>query len=437
MAKSYVQMTSFVMILLLATAGGVFAGGQQQMEEEAEEVDAGSVSVVATWGGNEQDVFNSMIAPYEEETGVQVNYTGTRDMDAVMTTRVQAGNPPDIAAFANPAKLYEFADQGALVDLSGVLDMDRIQDEYSQGWLDRGSVDGSLYGIFTKAAAKGFVWYDPATREQIGFEIPETWNELLSVSRAIVNNEDVSPWAVGIESGAATGWVGTDWLEHIFLKMHGPDLYADWHNGELSWTSDEMRAVWNEWGKIVGNPDMIYGGSQYVISTNFGEAHAPVFREDPAAVFHFQATFLQGFISDQFPDLTEGEDFTVFRFPSIADEYANSIVGSGDVFAMFNETEQSTALIRYLSTATAQEYWIETGAISPNSAVALDAYENPLIREAARAMNESEIVVFDASDLMPSEVNQQFFSAVTDFVSNPDNLDSILEAMEEARQAAY
>ena len=104
---------------------------------------------------------------------------------------------------------------------------------------------------------------------------------------------------------------------------------------------------------------------------------------------------------------------------------------------MFNDTEQSGALIRYLSTSAAQEYWIETGAISPNRAVPLDAYDNPLTREAAAAMNESEIVVFDGSDLMPSEVNQQFFSAVTDFVSNPGNLDQILAAMEETRQSAY
>jgi len=426
-----------MMILLLGSVTGLVAGGQQEMEEEAEEVDAGSVSVVATWGGNEQEVFNEMIAPFEEETGVTVNYTGTRDMDAVLTTRVQAGNPPDIAAFANPGKLAEFARQDELVDLSSVFEMSRIRDEYAQGWINRGTIDGTLVGLFTKAAAKGFVWYDPATREQVGFEIPETWQEMLSVSRAIANNEDLAPWSVGIESGAATGWVGTDWLEHIFLKIHGPELYEDWYNGELAWTSDEMRTVWEEWGKIVGNPDMIYGGRQYVISTNFGEAHAPVFREDPAAVFHFQATFLQGFINDQFPDLEAGDDFTFFRFPSVAEEYANSIVASGDVFGMFNDTEQSRALIRYLSTSAAQEYWIETGAISPNRAVSLDAYDNPLTREAATAMNDSEIVVFDASDLMPSEVNQQFFSAVTDFVSNPGNLDQILQTMEETRQAAY
>ncbi len=426
---------ALLMVALVST--GLFARGEEEQEEVAEEVSAGEVSVIATWGGNEQDVFMDMIAPFEEESGVTVSYTGTRDMDAVMTTRVQAGNPPDIAAFANPGKMAEFANQDELVDLTTVLDMDLIRDEYAQGWLDRGTVDGTLVGVFTKASAKGFVWYDPATRDEYGFETPETWSDLLSVSQDIADNEGIAPWAVGIESGAATGWVGTDWLEHIFLKMHGPELYAQWHNGELSWTSQEVRDVWTEWGKIVGNPNFIYGGRQYVISTNFGDAHSPVFREDPGAVFHFQATFLKGFITDTFPDLNPGEDFTFFPFPSIADEYANSIVASGDVFSQFNETEQANLLIRYLATPRAQEYWIQTGAISPNRAVPLSAYDDPLIKEAAGAMNQSDIVVFDASDLMPSELNQQFFSAVTDFVSNPDNLDSILQSMEETRQAAY
>lgn len=428
--------TMFVLVLLLA-ATLVFAGGQQEMEEEAEEVDGGEVSVIATWGGQEQEVFNDMIAPFEEETGSTVNFTGTRDMDAVVTTRVQAGNPPDIAAFANPGKMAEFANQDELVDLSTILDMDRIRDEYAQGWIERGTINDTFVGIFSKAAAKGFVWYDPQTRDEIGFEIPETWDELISLSRTIADDEGLAPWSVGIEAGAATGWVGTDWLEHIFLKMHGPELYEEWHNGELAWTSDEMRSVWTEWGKIVGNANMIYGSRQYVISTNFGDAHAPVFQPEPEAVFHFQATFLKGFITDAFPDLEAEEDFTLFRFPRVAEEYANSIVASGDVFSQFNERESANALMRYVATARAQEYWLETGAISPNRAVELSAYDDPLIRQAAEAMNESEIVVFDASDLMPSQVNQQFFSAVTDFVSNPDNLDSILQTMEETRQSAY
>ncbi|MFW5836336.1 MAG: ABC transporter substrate-binding protein, partial [bacterium] len=372
-------------VVLLLTVALAFAGGSQEMQEEAEDVDGGEVSIIASWGGQEQEVFNSMIAPFEEETDATVNYTGTRDMDAVVTTRVEAGNPPDIAAFANPGKMAEFANQDELVDLSTILDMERIREEYAQGWIERGTIDGTLVGIFSKAATKGFVWYDPETREELGFDIPETWSDLISLSRTIADEEGLTPWSVGIESGASTGWVGTDWLEHIFLKMHGPDLYEQWHDGELSWTSDEMRDVWNEWGKIVGDSNMIYGDRQYVISTNFGDAQAPVFESEPEAVFHFQATFLKGFITDAFPDLEPQDDFTFFRFPRVAEEYANSIVASGDVFSQFNQSEPADTFMQYISTSRAQEYWLETGAVSPNRAVELSAYDDPLIRQAAEA----------------------------------------------------
>src|SRR6266550_7287138 len=55
----------------------------------------GTVSVLATWGGSEQDSFLAMVKPFEDQTGVKVNYEGTRDLNAILSTRVQGGNPPD------------------------------------------------------------------------------------------------------------------------------------------------------------------------------------------------------------------------------------------------------------------------------------------------------------------------------------------------------
>lgn len=428
---------SFAFLALLVITGLVFAEGRAEDMAESAGTVGGSVSLIASWGGQEQEVLMDMLAPFEEETGITVNYTGTRDMDAVLTTRVEAGNPPDIAAFANPGKMQEFARQGELVDLEQVLSMSRIENEYSQGWLNRGTVDGTLVGIFTKAAMKGLIWHDPATMDDLGYEVPTTWSELLQVSRRIAQNTDLAPWSVGLESGGASGWPGTDWLESIFLKLHGPEKYGQWYRGELAWTSSEVRSAWQEWGKIVGNQDMVYGGKQYVLSTNFGDAHAPLFRSDPDAVFHHQATFLQGFITDQFPDQQPQEDFTFFRFPQANEEYGASVIAAGDVFTVFNSTEQSRALIKYLSTAEAQSYWLATGAISPNNRVSLREYENVITREAAGIMQESEIVVFDASDLMPSELNQAFFSGVMDFVQNPGNLNSILQELDRVRREAY
>ena len=122
------------LILLILFAGGIllFAEGRaEELEEQAPDEIGGEVSLIASWGGNERDVLMKMISPFESETGITVNYTGTRDMDAVVTTRVQAGNPPDIAAFANPGKMAQFANQGELVNLSTVLNMGEISNAYS------------------------------------------------------------------------------------------------------------------------------------------------------------------------------------------------------------------------------------------------------------------------------------------------------------------
>lgn len=35
-------------------------------------------------------------------------------------------------------------------------------------------------------------------------------------------------WAIGIESGAATGWPATDWVENIMLRTTTPENYDKW-----------------------------------------------------------------------------------------------------------------------------------------------------------------------------------------------------------------
>ena len=41
-----------------------------------------SVTVIGTWSGAEQTAFLAMIQPWVNQTGVQVKYTGTRDINA-------------------------------------------------------------------------------------------------------------------------------------------------------------------------------------------------------------------------------------------------------------------------------------------------------------------------------------------------------------------
>ena len=397
----------------------------------------GTVTVLAVWGGQELDVFNEMVKPFEEQTGIRVQYEGSRDINAILTTRVQAGNPPDIAVLPGPGKMAEFARAGNLVNLEGVLDMEQIRKDYAEGWLEMGTVDGKLVGMFMKVAIKGLVWYNPRALENEGIEIPSNSDQMRAISQNLVNRGK-NPWSIGLESGAASGWVGTDWLENIFLRMHGPERYKDWYEGRLSWTSREMKSVWETWGQIVNSPGMVYGGKQYMLSTNFGQAAAPLFYDPPQAYFHMQASFIQSFILDQFPDLKPGEDFNFFGFPVIEQKYSKAIEAGGDLVGVFKDTPQARSFIRYLTTPEAQSYWTSgTGALSANRNVSLVFYPDVLSKEAANILQKAEMVVFDASDMMPGEMNNAFWSAIMSYVENPSNLDSILSQLERVRMRAY
>ena len=398
----------------------------------------GTVNVLAVWGGAEQESFLAMVKPFEERTGVKVNYEGTRDLNAVLTTRVQGGNPPDVAGLPGPGQMAEFARQGKLIDLSGVLDQAQMKAEYNEDWLKMAQVDGKQAGIFIKASLKGPIWYNTQTFNQVsGGTTPKTWTELMQLSDKIADS-GTTPWCIGLESGAASGWPGTDWLEDIVLRQAGPEKYDQWAQGKLKWTSPEIKKAWETWGEIVANPEMVFGGKQAMLTTAFGESGNPMFLSPPRCYMHMQGSFITDFFTKAPSSPKPVENFNFFGFPTIDQKYAGVEEVAGDLFGMFKDTPQARALIKYLTTAEAQEIWVKRGgAISPNEKVSPASYPDPISKQTAETLLNAKNVRFDASDLMPEAMNNAFWKAILDFVQNPNNLDSILSNLDKVQADAY
>ena len=396
----------------------------------------GTVSVLATWGGDEQDSFLAMVKPFEDQTGTKVEYTGTRDLNAVLDTRVKGGNPPDLAGLPGAGQMAQFAKEGKLVELSSILDMSAMKDQYAEDWLKLGQVDGKQVGILIKADVKGLIWYDPNNFTKAGYQIPKTWDDLMALSKKIADS-GTTPWSIGLESGAASGWPAADWLQDIVLRQAGPEAYDKWSQGTLKWTSPEIKQAWTTWGQIVGNAKMVYGGKQYMLATNFGSAADPVFSSPPKAYLHHQSSFITTNIKKDFPSLKPVTDFNFFPFPDIATQYSGAVQGSGDLFGMFKNTPQASALIKYLTTPDAQAIWVKRGgALSPNKQVSLDVYPDQISKQSAQTLTGAKIVRFSADDLMPSGLEKAFWKATLDFISNPNRLDTILESLDKAQASA-
>jgi alpha-glucoside transport system substrate-binding protein len=397
----------------------------------------GSVTVMGVWTGAEADAFQKMVAPFEEETGINVEFTGTRDLPAILTTRVEAGNPPDVSAMPNPGQMVQFAREGRLVPLATFMDRGTLLNSYSDAWLDLGSYNGQLYSIFISADLKSMVWYNPKAFAAAGYEVPDTWDELMALSDQMVADGN-TPWAIGLESGAASGWPGTDWIEDIMLRIASPEIYDAWVNHEIAWTNEIVMEAFEIFGEIARSNEYVYGGPNAVLTIPFGDSADALFTDPPNAYMHRQATFIKGFILEHFPDLVAGEDFDFFPFPAIKEEFGTPALGAADMLAMFNDTPEARAFMEYVASAEAQEIWVgELGKLAPNQNVNPSVYPDDITRKAADFLGEASVFRFDGSDLMPAAVGSgSFWTGILDYVSG-EPLRNVLMQIEASALDAY
>ncbi len=386
-----------------------------------------TVTVIGTWGGSEQDAFMAMVKPWETQTGATVKYTGTRDLNTVLTTGVASGVLPDLAGLPGPGQMAQWAD--SLVDLGGILDVNTYKSETAGPLVDLGTVNGKLVGVFIKTAIKGLIWYNPKILDLAG-NPPTSWDALQST---FTENKDkaASPWCMGIESGAASGWAGTDWIEDLVLRQAGPDVYNQWWQGKVKWTDPAIKTAFETFGQVVAES---FGGGATVNATNFANAGDPLFKTPPGCLFFHQASFITGL--GAFKDATAGTDYNFFPFPDINTQYTGAVEGAGDLFGMFHDTPAARSLMAYLVTAPAQDIWVKLGgAISANKNAT--AYPDDISKRSADLLANAKIFVFDASDLMPSAMNDAFWKGVVDYVKSPGTLDAILVNLDTIQKDAY
>jgi alpha-glucoside transport system substrate-binding protein len=433
-------MTLLLTVLLVLSACISPAGQSSGGQTPAGSVQriGGTVSVLATWSGDERANFLAMVEPFEQRYGVRVLYEDTRrDLNAAITQRIQGGDPPDVAALPGPGQSAQLARAGYLTDLSDVLDLTRMREQYAEDWMRLSQVDGKQIGIFIRVALKGSIWYSPKQFRKQGYSPPRSWDDLRVLSRRIADS-GTPPWCIGLEAGNGSGWPGTDWLENIVLRQSGPEVYDRWYQGTTKWSSPEIHQAWQSWGEIVADPRMVAGGRNTMLNTYFGEAGNPLFTDPPGCYLHHQASFITSFFQRANPSLRPVEDFNFFGFPDVDPRYASSIEVSGDLFSMFRDTPQARALMNYLTTPEAQAIWVKRGgALSPNRQVALKDYPDPLARQSAEIVLGARNVRFDASDLMPEAMNTAFWRAILDYVNAPDTLDRILANLDRVQIEAY
>jgi alpha-glucoside transport system substrate-binding protein len=415
---------------LLAACGGSSGPAQSNAK-------VSSIDVLTEYVEKELESFGAINDAFTAKTGIKVNVESTRDLLAVLNTRVRGNNPPDIAGMPSYTEFQTLAQQGKLVQLDSFFNMSQIQQQYSQGWIQFGSVNGHLYAVFPKANTKGIIWYSPKQFQSLNLTIPKTWDELIALSNQLAGSGKY-PWAMGVESSASSGWPAADWVDQIYLNLNGPDMYDKWVAHKIPWTDPSIKNAFQMFGQIVHGTHYINGAPQSVLATNFQDASYLPFDNPPKAYMYYLGDFTESFITKQFPNLQPGTDFNVFPFPTINQQFAGGITGGADIMAALKDNDGTRQYMQFIASAEAQAIWPKRGgATSVNKLVSLDVYSDAVSKAAAQQLTTATTFRVGADDLMPTQMENAYWAGMLTYIGNASKLDSVLSSLENTANQAY
>ncbi|MCG8477714.1 MAG: ABC transporter substrate-binding protein [Spirochaetales bacterium] len=418
----------FVLAPVATFAGGQQEGGQQldpnvdysdNPYTDGQDLSGTTVNIFGAFVDEDASRFEASMIPFEEATGIDIVYEGSGDFETLITVRSEGGSPPDIAAFPQPGLAADLVRGGLVYDLSDWFGLDYLREQYNDAWIDLAEIEGVQAGVWYRASVKSLVWYNMPAFEAEGYEIPETWDEMISLSDEMVA-DGYTPWVIGIESSGATGWTATDWIEDIMLRIHEPEVYDAWVEGDLPFNSPEVREAIDRLTEIWFNEDYVLGGRQGIVLTPFGDAPTPMTQTPPAALMHRQASFITAFMPDEGREV--GETVGFFYLPPIDTSLGRPVLGAGDLMSPMQDRPEVRAAMRYLSTGDSTRAWLESGGfVSPHNDTPLDWYPTVTDRGIAEILLQATTFRFDASDLMPGPVGAgTFWTEITSFVNDED-----------------
>ena len=392
-----------------------------------------TVNVLGAFGGQEARVFQNVLNAFEAQNpGIKVNYSTSADFNTVLNVRVQSGDYPDVAAIPQPGVMKDLAAQGALAPLAAAT-VANIQRNYAPAWADLGrGNDRKIYGVFHRVNVKGLVFYNKPAFEAAGYKVPKTWVELQALTKTMEASKS-APWCVGMESGAATGWVATDWLENIMLRTQPVAAYDNWITGKLPFSSPEVKNAFNIVDAIWSNPKAVYGGRNSIAATSFLDSPDGLFTAPQQCWLHMQGSFATDFLPENIQKNLD-TNVGVFVLPMINTRLPVTIEVGGDQFVSFKGKNRPEVqkFLAFLATGASANPWIKAGGgIFPHKDQNNSLYPTKLEREFSNIVLSARAARFDASDAMPSAVNQAFWKGTTDWVTG-SNLDGVLKDIDAA-----
>lgn len=389
------------------------------------------VSIYAGITGDEGKQLESSWADFTACTGATVKYNSDKNFEQQVVVQAKSGNAANLAFVPQPGLLATLVATGKVVEAPAAVAAN-VDKYWDKGWKTYGTIGGKYYAAPLGANVKSLVWYSPKMFAAKGYQVPTTWDQMVALSDKIAADKDgVKPWCAGVESGAATGWAATDWLEEVVLRQAGPDVYTQWVAHTVKFSDPPIAKALATVASIWKNPKYVNAGIGDVASiatTSFADAGLPI--QSGKCYMHQQASFYETNFKGS-PVVSPTGDIFAFYEPTMSDTFGKPVEVAGEFVAAFSSNPEVQAFQWYLTTS----HWANNQSknsksrISANKGLDVKNVADPINKLSVSILQDPKAVSrFDASDLMPAAVGSGVeWKQLTNWITGQDDKTTLSE----------
>ncbi|WP_243366105.1 ABC transporter substrate-binding protein [Fundidesulfovibrio soli] len=266
------------------------------------------------------------------------------------------GSAPDIFSYWAGARLRSMVDAGYAAPLDELWEGHALERLFAPSVAQACMYDGKYYAVPVTQHVVG-MFYNKAVFSRLGIAPPATWEQFLAACERI-HKAGISPIALG----ARELWPAQYWFDQILLRTAGPEYRQRLTEGRQSYTDEEVKAAFAEWGRLLQNG---YFHPDHATWDWAGAADAV--RRGQAAMT-LMGTWIIGYYGND-PSWRMGKDYGFFPFPAIKQNVPQVCSGPIDVLVLTpkGKREGGMQAMGFFSSVLPQEAMCRgSGAFAPN-----------------------------------------------------------------------
>ncbi|MFW5775973.1 MAG: extracellular solute-binding protein [Spirochaetota bacterium] len=420
-----------VAVLLLVSAGFVF--GNAQAEEEDDDEVAISWWALSGGGGGEDTrttLRESIIADYEQanpDVAIALTMLENEAFKQKVQVAIQAGDPPDMFHSWGGGVMVEYAQAGQLRDITDFVES-TLSQKIGIGALGVYGYEGRYYGSPYDMGGVG-MWYNQAIFEEVGIDVPETWDDLLSAVEAI-KDEGYVPIALG----AGDRWPAHFWWTYLAMRIGGQPAFNSAYGGDGSFADSTFVQAGEYMEELAALEPFQTGylGATYddqAALMGNGEAAMELMGQWAPATEASNSSSGEGI----------GDDLGWFSFPSVEGGVGENsdVLGGGNGYVIGANAPDET--LDFLDFFLSPEYnmeLVDVESIVPVVAGAEEALAgNPHSQRIAQAVASAEYFQLYYDQFLPPAVGETVKDAVVALLAEQATPEEAAQMVEDSWQA--